>query len=390
MKKACINQGVWTNFAYDELNLCEIPLVGNSAKKKRSKIICYHDTVRDASSGKSICRTFALRPCGRPLANQPWSPNWRDVDVLLALIKLKYEWDKFKSATLQVKLVDAWVALGGVDTKNRYRQIEGIRKSITRWSNLSITCDNWRFENKWKEVSFSPIRVHWEFSEKRNPREATLFLTFASEICDSFRGTYKRSFDWDLYLKLGSPLARRLYRFLEKRFFRQSNLQFPLAHFSQEKVGLSRNYPTRKYKYQLLPAVAELALVGVLRPDPPADMFRKIAGQTIARFRAGYASSSLEQRKKRTSPRPKPSYLLPNGPSSSAPTTDRTTTGASHSRMAPLTPQQRKLHLERALDCGPHNLKDGYFRTSQNGGTAHTHYAKLLVSWAIESEEQKS
>jgi len=46
----------------------------------------------------------------------------------------------------------------------------------------------------------------------------------------------------ELYRRLESPIAKRLYRLLDKRFYHKTQWTFDLRTFCCEHVGLSRSY----------------------------------------------------------------------------------------------------------------------------------------------------
>ena len=372
----------WSNFAYDELNLCEIPMVRCKGNRESADRIMFSDSVRDSSTGKYVCRSFVLHPHEKNNRASSWEPTWKDVDILLALIKIKYDEDKFKSSSFDATLVELWETLGGSETKNRYRQVLRIKESLRRWSNLRINCNNWRHVSAWKEVSFSPIQIHSESDRPRSLCEQSLPLTFASEICDSLRGTYKRSFDWDLYLSISTPLARRLFRFLEKRFWQRTILHFPIEELSREKIGLSRNYSARKYKWQLQPAIAELARLRIIESDPPDCVFGKVAGEPMLRVRAGQASRAFERRGRRTKRKPKLPYVR-----SPRRVVQNRAIGSSSARS--MSSKQAQSLIDLALREGPLHLAEGYQRTLCEGGFANEQYRNLLLNWAFQAEKTK-
>jgi hypothetical protein len=53
-------------------------------------------------------------------------------------------------------------------------------------------------------------------------------------------------------------VAKRMYRFLDKRFHFSSELRFNLPVFACEHIGLSRRYDAAQLKRRLSPAIAEL------------------------------------------------------------------------------------------------------------------------------------
>jgi hypothetical protein len=71
-------------------------------------------------------------------------------------------------------------------------------------------------------------------------------------------------------------IAKRMYRFLDKRFYHRGRWEFDLRTFACEHIGLSKNYSNSELKRKLLPAVLELEGRGFLTPLSEDERFRKI------------------------------------------------------------------------------------------------------------------
>ena len=92
----------------------------------------------------------------------------------------------------------------------------------------------------------------------------------------SFQSGYLKQIDMDLYRRLRSPVAKRLYRLLDKRFYHKPKWQFDLRELGCEHVGLSRNYDIGQLKRKLRPAIAELESVGYLIPEGTPGRFARV------------------------------------------------------------------------------------------------------------------
>ncbi len=102
----------------------------------------------------------------------------------------------------------------------------------------------------------------------------------------SFKAGHLKKIDMDLYRRLNRSTAKRVYRFLDKRFYFRNHLRLDLRRFACEHVGLSRNYDTAQLRRRLNPAIAELENAGYLEPMAAADRFRQLRrGQWEVVFR---------------------------------------------------------------------------------------------------------
>src|SRR6185312_12839732 len=82
-----------------------------------------------------------------------------------------------------------------------------------------------------------------------------------------------KQLDLEFYLKLRLPTTKRMYRFLDKRFYRRSRLDFDLRTLACEHIGLSRSYAPTELKRRLKPALEELEHLGFLEPLGPEERY---------------------------------------------------------------------------------------------------------------------
>src|SRR5207244_8616509 len=62
------------------------------------------------------------------------------------------------------------------------------------------------------------------------------------------------------------PTSKRMFRFLDKRFYRRPRLDLDLKTFACEHIGMSRSYPPTELKRRIRPALQELESLGFLEP----------------------------------------------------------------------------------------------------------------------------
>jgi len=80
----------------------------------------------------------------------------------------------------------------------------------------------------------------------------------------------------DLYRRLKGAIAKRMYRFLDKRFHFGGELKFDLRAFACDHLGLSRCYDNGELKRRLAPAIRELEQVGFLEVALTGDRYKRI------------------------------------------------------------------------------------------------------------------
>ena len=92
-------------------------------------------------------------------------------------------------------------------------------------------------------------------------------------IFQSFQTGNLKQLDLEFYLKLRLPTTKRMYRFLDKRFYRRCRLDFDLRTLACEHIGLSRSYAPTELKRRLKPALEELERLGFLEPLSPEERY---------------------------------------------------------------------------------------------------------------------
>src|SRR5207302_3046 len=92
-------------------------------------------------------------------------------------------------------------------------------------------------------------------------------------IFRSFQSGNLKQLDLELYLKLRLPTTKRMFRFLDKRFYRCDRLDFDLKTLACEHIGMSRSYKPTELKRRLKPALDELESLGFLEPLTPEERY---------------------------------------------------------------------------------------------------------------------
>ncbi len=107
-----------------------------------------------------------------------------------------------------------------------------------------------------------------------DPNAGLSSIVWNSVVFNSFKTGYLKQLDLELYKALESRIAKRIYRFLDKRFYHKARHEFGLREFACEHVGLSKGYHNGEIKRRLKPAIDELESVRFLEPLPADERFR--------------------------------------------------------------------------------------------------------------------
>ena len=267
----------------DEMNLVEFPLAGLSARSPAGQSsLVFEDSIWDRSRGQEMHRRLTITGSAEYKLPTPL-----DDDVILGLIQLSRA-QRFQSRQVSFRPVELIRLLGWRPEGRSYDRLE---KSLRRWLAVTLYYDNawWDIVRKaWVDEHFHLIdhviirrrarRVG--SAERRIAHTATWSIVWNEVVFRSFQAGYLRPLDMKLYRELKSPAAKRMYRFLDKRFYRSNHLEFDLRLFACEHIGFARAYDNGQLKRRLKPAVAELENAGYLEPLSSGERFLKVCHGT--------------------------------------------------------------------------------------------------------------
>jgi Replication initiator protein A len=254
----------------DELNFAEFPIAALANRVNPDiKTITYEDEIKDSKTGKLVSRKLQIT--GSDLYGLPTS---FDDEVILSLINLS-KMQGFVSPTVTFTIHQVIKVLGWKNDDYYYKRI---RESINRWLGVSLYYDNaWREKDKqsWDSEAFHLIdNISWgkngEFSQ----------VTWNKRIFNSFENGNLKALDLDMYRNLSSPTARRIYRFLDKRFgLGQSKWTFDIHKFAYNKIGLGKGSyaDVAQIKRQLMSAIKQLEDVQFISAASSEERFSKVS-----------------------------------------------------------------------------------------------------------------
>ncbi len=162
---------------------------------------------------------------------------------------------------MKAKAMNAWKSpsTGGSESPSTTRTRGGIKRNragqtksfMCSTTSLSLTvkrCDA-------KRRGPVSIRRNWRF-----PLSSGMKSSFGVSRPETSRASILNSGS-----DLRDSIAKRLYRFLDKRFYHRRQWKFNLKELCWEHLGLARSYDAAGLKRKLRPALAELEVFGFLK-----------------------------------------------------------------------------------------------------------------------------
>jgi hypothetical protein len=265
----------------DELNLAEFPITLLTDRVPQGcKTLVFEDSVYDQQAGETVRRKVTVTG-----SDAHGLPTALDDEILVALIQLTRLANDFTEPRVSFTRYELIRLLGWPDDGKSYRRVE---ESLHRWMGVTLFYDKawWNREAQaWVSETFHILEnvSLVDRSTRRRPRargreeRALSSFTWNQVVFRSFRTDNLKRLDLDAYFALQSAVAKRLFRFLDKRFYHRRRWEFDLKEFAFEHIGLSRSYAdSGRIKGKLDPALEELTAIGFLEPLDRARRYVRV------------------------------------------------------------------------------------------------------------------
>jgi hypothetical protein len=278
----------------DEMNLADFPI---SALQRQQKTdgdgqkldrLEFAATRYDPVSHQRVAQKVTLTTSARD-----GLPTPADEHVILALLYVAKHSNNFDDPTVRFAPSQLFDIMGWAPNGRSY---ERLRDVLRRLKSLTI-----RYENAWwdaagrgyeEEVATGIVSAYRIARQVSGPRTTSTVLqswvTWTQQFHDSLKAGNLKRLDLDVFFRLGSPTAQRMYRFLDKRFYNNKAVALDLVEFACGHVGLTESHNVAILKRRLAPAIAELEEIGFLAPLPQEERYQKVkAGIWRVHFQAG-------------------------------------------------------------------------------------------------------
>jgi hypothetical protein len=279
----------------DELNLAEFPIAALSDRVPDGQLTLVFEDKLERRDNQPIVRRLTIM--GTPKHGLPTS---LDDEVLVGLIQLTKRRSNFTDQRVTFSRYELIDLLGWPQSGHSYKRIE---EALHRWVGVVLMYENAWWDNNaksWVDENFHVLdNVTLYDRERRKPtakggkatgkagagkksskKVGTLgdpqplsSFRWNEVIFRSFQSGNLKQLDLEFYLKLRLPTTKRMFRFLDKRFYRRSQIDFDLRTLACEHIGLSRSYAPTELKRKLKPALEELEQLGFLEPLSPEERY---------------------------------------------------------------------------------------------------------------------
>ncbi|MFO0951431.1 MAG: replication initiator protein A [Isosphaeraceae bacterium] len=281
----------------DELNLAEFPIAALTDRVPDGQTTLVFEDRLERRDSPPIVRRLTIMG-----THKHGLPTSLDDEVLVGLIQLTKRRNNFTDARIQFSRYELIELLGWPQSGQSYRRIE---EALHRWVGVLLMYENAWWDNaakSWVDENFHVLdNVTLYDRERRRPSgrskagagkpgaskpdksPAPLPLSsfrWNEVIFQSFQSGNLKQLDLEFYLRLRLPTTKRMFRFLDKRFYRRTRLDFDLRTLACEHIGMSRSYAPTELKRRLRPALEELEQLGFLEPLSPDERYSYVSRGT--------------------------------------------------------------------------------------------------------------
>lgn len=245
----------------DELNLAELPvsLSCHRAPKGRDSIQLSEEMLD--KTGRLVRREWTVTGSSRyglPLAI--------DDEVLLGLAFFLRDSD-FEHRTVHFTQYSLFRLLGWGDSQRSYERLES---SLRRLAGVRLESQDFFWDHKdrcFLTRGFGLIDNYVLYRKETSRPSDQPFIssvTFNDTIFESFRSGFVKTLDLDLFLSLRYPIARKLFRLLDKKLHKSPIYEIELMRLASRIALTDSAYPSDVRKHLAAPH-DELIQVGFLK-----------------------------------------------------------------------------------------------------------------------------
>jgi hypothetical protein len=204
-------------------------------------------------------------------------PGYKEDEVLFGLVNVTREKNALTDRTVRFKRSELVRTLGWPDKGKSWRDVAQALNVIA--GTLFV------YENAWYEKGSTKKKfVNRKFHMldhvdlvSENVEGAEYTITWGQVIFESFQCGSIKSIDPDFWRGLKSPVAKRLFRFLDKQFWNSNTLRYDLVLLGVHKLGMTENAHVGKLKRGIASGIRELEEKKYLVTVPLRERFRKIS-----------------------------------------------------------------------------------------------------------------
>lgn len=275
----------------DELNLIDFPLGTLQSRQPRdangqpATELVYEVNRFDEDLKRLVPKKLTIRT-----ASLFGFPTPVEEELLIGLLLLTRSKNQFESPRVEFRLGELFELMNWQHSGASRKQLE---RGLDRLQAITMT-----FENSWKNpdgksyekiLATSLLDSYALTRRKGADRDESLsWFQWSAKVFEDIRSGSVRELNTDVYFALGSPIAQRMYRFLDLHLSQSPELRMDLITFATH-IGLSEREHVGKIKERLATAIKELeGIPDFIEPMDKSGRYQKVRAKCwLIYFRRG-------------------------------------------------------------------------------------------------------
>ena len=266
-RRAKPREGLW-QVGKDEMNLLEHSFCGANTRPDGSvSELVFTRTQNDPVTNLPVERRMSIS-----FSSSHGRPTIEDDEVYVGFQTLTHQRlkDGHCSPRLDFTRYELVKTIGWPDNGRSYAKINN---AINRLGGVWIVCDNAFYDraaSSWVDTKFHIIDESHLFTRdkydlarantgEKRPRS---WIRWGGPLYKSFSDGYLATFDLELYRAINGGVAKKLYRYSNKRLWQKSRYVIDLRELAEDKLGFKRGHYLSELKRLLAPSFDELSRFG--------------------------------------------------------------------------------------------------------------------------------
>jgi hypothetical protein len=269
-------------FGREEINLLEWGIFSAGTKvDRKTKSVTFEEADWDPRSKRQVTRRLTVA-----FSTEHGRPTASDDEVMLALMTISWQ-GGYASPKVNFTRYRICQILSWPDTGRNYERID---RAFSRIRGVHLDFEKSFYDKatrSWVDRKFSLIddaelydRERYEklkcLGDEARPRS---WFRWSEPIFQSMKAGCVKKVDLTLLRGLDDSFAKRLFRWLDKNFYKKGRVRISLDELAYEKLGMTGRYTNSRMKQLLRPAFLELEAKGIIIPAGDAQRFRPVTGK---------------------------------------------------------------------------------------------------------------
>ncbi len=273
----------------DELNLIDFPISvlqyqqpTDSHGNRPDELVCTIESF-DRHLNQVVPRKLTRRT-----ASKHGFPTPLEEEVLIALLTLTRLKNEFTSPRIEFRNSELFELMGwpsnGNSTKRLSIALDRLKGLTLKYEKAWATGGN-RYEKEFTTGLLDSYQFVVQTAGSGDEPKAQSWIQWASEVFADIQQGNVKELNTDRYFSLDLPIARRLYRFLDKHLAETPRFEMELLTFAAH-LGISGTTHIGKIKERLSPGIKAIEMMGdFIKPLDRAERYTKQrAGVWLAHF----------------------------------------------------------------------------------------------------------